>query len=113
MSSFRHASATSGRSTGVTTNEAPACLASVTAPGSQTVPTPTGYLPPVVAIKPLINSKHEGTVLVISTVDTPASSAVRHAWNPASALSVRSTPQIRLGKASAMDRTAQGIIPQP
>ena len=79
MSSLRQASATSGSRTGVTTNEAPACLASVTAPGSHTVPTPTEYLPPVVAMRPLISSKHDGTVFVISIVNTPASSAVRHA----------------------------------
>src|SRR5713226_7914166 len=30
--------------------------------------------------------------------------AVRQAWNPASAFSVRSTPQIRLGKTSAIER---------
>src|SRR2546430_13659710 len=58
----------------------------------------------VVAIRPLIMSKHEGTVLVISIVFTPASMAVRQAWKPASALSVRSTPQRRLGKTSAIDR---------
>src|SRR3989442_11456667 len=58
----------------------------------------------VVAISPLIMSKHEGTVLVISIVFTPASMAVRQAWKPASALSVRRTPQRRLGKTSAIDR---------
>src|SRR5207245_9950866 len=57
----------------------------------------------VVAIRPLIMSKHEGTVLVISIVCTPASMAVRHAWKPASASSVRSTPHRRLGKTSAID----------
>src|SRR5207302_5586677 len=57
----------------------------------------------VVAIRPLIMSKHEGVVLVISIVCTPASMAVRHAWKPASASSVRSTPHRRLGKTSAID----------
>src|SRR5205823_6061176 len=44
MSFSLHATATSGKSTGVTTNAAPASLASETAPRSQTVPTPLGWL---------------------------------------------------------------------
>src|SRR5438445_7605171 len=103
MSSWRQASATSGSSTGVTTKDAPASFASRTAPGSHTVPTPTGYRPIVVAINPRIISKHEGTVFVTSIVLTPPSMAVRQAWKPASALSVRSTPHTPLGKASAID----------
>src|SRR2546428_7849949 len=72
----------------------------------------------VVAIRPLIKSKHEGTVLVISIVFTPASMAVRQAWKPASAFSVRSTPQRRLGKTSAIDlidrlRLVEGSHPLP
>src|SRR5438445_6806800 len=104
MSSWRQASATSGSSTGVTTKDAPASFASRTAPGSHTVPTPTGYRPMVVAINPRIISKHEGTVLVTSIVMTPPSMAERQAWKPASALFVRSTPQTRLGKTSATVR---------
>src|SRR5690349_6512935 len=49
-------------------------------------------------------SKQCGTVLVISMVWMPDSMAVRHAWKPVSASSVRSTPHRRLGKASAMVR---------
>ena len=85
----------------MTTNEAPASFAYLTAPGSQTVQTPTGYRLPVVATRPRIKSKQEGTVFVISIEPIPASSAARHAWKPASALSVRRTPQRRVGKASA------------
>src|SRR5438309_6618383 len=103
IASWRQASATSGSSTGVTTKDAPASFASRTAPGSHTVPTPTGYRPIVVAINPRIISKHEGTVFVTSIVFTPPSMAVRQAWKPASALSVRSTPHTPLGKASAID----------
>src|SRR5438105_12339629 len=103
MSSWRQASATSGSSAGGTTKAAPASFASRTAPGSHTVPTPTGYRPIVVAINPRIISKHEGTVFVTSIVLTPPSMAVRQAWKPASALSVRSTPHTPLGKASAID----------
>src|SRR2546425_5340049 len=60
-------------------------------------------------MRPLIISKHDGTVFVISMVPTPPSMAARQAWKPASAFSVRSTPHRRLGKTSAMDRTPSAL----
>src|SRR5256885_4669950 len=64
-------------------------------------------------MRPFTSSKHEGTVLVISIVPMPASNAARQAWKPTSAFSVRSTPQIRLGKASGMLRTPRELSPAP
>src|SRR5438105_5368654 len=42
-------------------------------------------------------------------VPIPASSAARQAWKPTSALSVRSTPQSRVGKTSGMLRTEETL----
>src|SRR5438445_299379 len=104
MSSFRQASATSGKTTGVTTKSAPASFASPTAPGSHTVPTPIGTLPNVVPIRPRTISYQDGTVVVISIVPMPPSIAARQAWNAASALSVRMTQQSPVGKALSLRR---------
>src|SRR5438067_5605082 len=111
MSCSRQAMATSGSKTGVTTKAAPASFASITAPGSHTVPTPIGNRAPVVARSPRTMSKQDGTVVVISRDCTPPSSAARQAWKPASESVVRSTPHKRLGKAWSRDSTALRLAP--
>src|SRR5947209_5582873 len=58
-----------------------------------------------------MSSKQEGTVVVISIEPMPPSSAARHAWKPAAASSVRSTPQTRVGKAAATVRIGQTLQP--
>src|SRR5712692_9216355 len=111
MSCLRAASATSGSRTGVTTKAAPASLASSTTPGSQTVPRPIGVLPPVLASRPWMISKWEGTLVVTSTVPMPPSIAARQAWKASSGFSVRITPATRLGKARSMVSTALELSP--
>src|SRR6185312_5423741 len=82
-------------------------------PGSQTVPTPIGVLPIVVATRPRTMSYQEGTVVVTSMVPTPPSMAARQARKPASESSVRRTPQTPLGKTVSMLRKPGPLSPHP
>ena len=85
--------------TGVTTNAAPASLASATVRASITVPTPTGCDPPLLATRRRTTSRQDGTVIVTSTVPTPPSIAATQARKAASGSSLRITPATRFGNA--------------
>ena len=53
-------------------------------------------------MRPRTISYQEGTVVVISIVPMPPSIAARQAWNAASGLSVRMTPQSPVGNTTSM-----------